>query len=65
MKNRTYDYDNGETAEFCGSCAAPLLQAMGCPECGTLNPPEQQLCGSSAYPLVARAVSQMINELTR
>ncbi len=47
------NFQNPQTAKFCGNCGAPL-QAVGgvnCPKCGTLNPAGAKFCSNCGNPL--------------
>ena len=49
MKCPKCQYDNPETMQFCGKCAATLEKI--CPKCGFLNPGEFAFCGKCAAAL--------------
>src|SRR4051794_20703711 len=49
----TCGHPNPSGARFCGSCAAPLTDALPCPSCGASNPPGQAFCNACGQELTA------------
>ena len=52
-------HTNREGAVFCGSCAAPLAEAVTCPSCGTANPREQRYCDACGTPVRAETPTRL------